>query len=272
MRGLLLLGLSLLGCGTASAQDRCTSSAPQIVDDVYKQVLERPADRDSAVFSDALASGRMTVREVVGEVAKSREHLERFFWRPVVVTVYRQMLQRDPSSQEMRAASSDLASGAATLDGFVAHTATRAANNEQEAVRILYRRLLGREPDADGLRSSTQMAQQQGIEAVAQTIINSGEYRQRAAQGGTATVNLAAYENGVALLYQHLLGRNPDRDGQQALTQLAAVYGLGAVVDRIVSSSEYSQRFGEDAVPGGRAVAFCSPERVPRQAIPRRRW
>ena len=43
-------------------QEPCTASPPQVVDEVYKQVLERPADPGSAGFSYALGSGEVTVR------------------------------------------------------------------------------------------------------------------------------------------------------------------------------------------------------------------
>ena len=267
----LLLGLVLMTASPAGAQERCSSSAAQIVDDVYKQVLERPADPASAPFTEALVSGRMTVREVVGAVGKSPEHLERIFWRPLIVTVYRQVLQRDPSEEERQIATRDLAAGTQTIDGFVAHTAARAANNEQDAVRILYRRLLGREPDPDGLRSNTELAQRHGIEAAAQSIVRSAEYRARA-NAAASPMEASAYEQGVRALYQRLLGRDADPDGLQASLQLASVYGLGAVVDRMVTSREYAERYGDYAVPGRAQQRFCAPTNVPtRTARPRGR-
>jgi hypothetical protein len=254
----LLLALCLLA-SPAAAQDNCTTSAARIVDDVYKQVLERPADPASAAFTEALVSGRMTVRAVVNDVAKSREHLERFFWQPVVGAVYRQVLQRDPSAEEQQLATRELMSGAQTVDAFVAHTASRAANNAQDAVAILYRRLLGREPDAEGLRNYTELAQRQGIEAVAQSIVASAEYRSRASSANAPSDSATAYEQGVRTLYQHLLGREADPAGLRSLTQIASTAGLAAVVDRITGSPEYIQRFGDYAIPGRPDQRFCAP-------------
>jgi hypothetical protein len=267
----LLLGLLVLIASPVSAQERCTTSAAQIVDDVFKQVLERPADPASAPLTEALATGRMTVRDLVADVAKSREHLERFFWRPLIVAVYRQVLRREPTNEEQEIAARDLMAGTQTVNGFVAHTAARAANNEQDAVRILYRRLLDRDPDPDGLRSHTEIAQRQGIEAAAQSIVASPEYRNRANATVGPTESAAFYEPGVRVMYRHLLGRDPDPDGLQSLTQLASVYGLPMVVDRMVTSREYTERYGDFAVPGRPDLRLCPPAIAPRGASPRRR-
>ena len=268
MGGWILLAFVLVSAGEAHAQS-CTTSAAQIVDDVYKQVLERPADPGSALFTEALLSGRMSVRDVVAAVAKSPEHLERFFWQPLVTTVYREVLRRNPSPQEQRIAVRDLMQNPGSVDSFVAHTATRAANNEQEAVRILYQRLLGREPDPGGLQSAIALAQRQGIAAVAESIVNSEEYQRRTYGRGIREATITPYEHGVAALYQHLLERPPDPEGARDLTQLASVYGLDSVVDRIVSSREYVGRYGEQGVPGRADVQFCAPDAGIRRARPR---
>jgi len=81
------------------------------------------------------------------------------------------------------------------------------------------------------------------------------------------------------MLYRHLLGRDPDPSLLQQSLQIAAVYDLNGVVDRIVASREYLDRYGEYAVPGRGDMRFCGPlnadrtaiPRVPRSAIPRRR-
>lgn len=242
-----------------SGQD-CTASAPQIVDDIYQQVLERPADRSSAALTQDLAAGRTTVRELVARVAKSPEHAERFFWNPIVSAVYRQVMRRDPSQEELRQGAADLANGQRQLPEFVARTATRAANNQEGAVRILYQRLLGRDPDESGLRSYTEMARRDGIEAVARSIVNSAEYRQAASSGRVPNADVAAYENAVKSLYRHVLGRDPDAAGLQDLTRIAVERDFALVVDRMVNSPEYDRLYGDHAVPG-RNVRYCGTTR-----------
>jgi hypothetical protein len=197
--------------GTAGTQD-CVASAPQVVDDVYQQVLERSADEASGALTQALASGRMTVRDVVREVAKSPEHAERFFWQP--------------------------------------------------AVQHLYRRLLGRDADPEGLQVFTERARTSGLGAAQRDIMASPEYQQK---GGTTSAmapgdNTAAYEAGVRSLYRHLLGREPDPVGLRDLTQRAMRNNFDAVIDRMLASPEYERLVGVNGVPG-RNITYCGPTR-----------
>jgi hypothetical protein len=245
--------------GGTAGQD-CTSSAAQVVDDVYQQVLERPADQSTAQLTQDLAAGRITVRQIVAQVAKSSEHAERFFWQPIVSAVYRQVMRREPTQEEIRLGAADLASAPGRLPEFVARTATRAVNNNQDAVRVLYQRLLGRDPDESGLRVYTEMAQRDGIEAVARSIVNSAEYRQAAGSGRVANADLAAYENAVKSLYRHLLGRDPDPAGLRDLTRIAVERSFNLVVDRMVASQEYTQLYGDHVVPG-RNSRYCGSTR-----------
>ena len=244
--------------GTAG-QATCEPNAARIVDDIYQQVLERPADRASAGHTQALASGQTTVRDLVAQLAKSAEHANRYFWHPVTTVVYRQMLNREPSQQELQQTSSDLAGGQRQLIDVIGRAARRAANTDEEAVRILYRRLLGREADEAGLRGFTEQARRDGIESVARDIAASAEYRQRTGSAGVH-IDDAAYESAVRSLYRHLLGRDPDGGAAQTFARTAASSGFEAVVDAIMNSAEYQQRYGNDVVPG-RGARYCGPTR-----------
>jgi hypothetical protein len=249
-----LLATSLLAA--PAAQQWCTG-ASQVVDAAYRQVLERPPDPASAGFVSAIESGRMTVRELVAALAKSPEHTNRFFWQPLVRAVYRQVLQRDPSADELQQATSQLSTSGTTIVDLVAQTAARAANGQDEAVRILYRRLLGREPDAGGLQSYTEMMRTQGIDAVARSIVASAEYRAHAGPDGVPSEDFAAYQQAVDTLYRHVLGRAPDPGGLHDLTAIAAAQGVNAVVDEMVNSREYAQLYGVDIVPGHPDMRLC---------------
>lgn len=244
--------------GTSGARQDCVANPAQVVDDVYQQVLGRPADPASAGMTQALAAGTMTVRQIVAQVAKSPEHAEKIYWRPLAATIYRQMLNRDPDEQELQQMAADLATGRRPMFEVVARTASRAASNEEEAVRILYRRLLGREADPQGLRDFTELARRDGIESVARAIVSSPEYRQRSA--AVAGEDAAAHENAVRSLYRHVLGREADPVGIKDLTRVATTGGFDAVVDRMVNSAEYERLYGDDVVPG-RSVRFCGPTR-----------
>ena len=78
---------------SASVQQPCITSAPQVVDDVYQHVLERSADPASAELSQGLASGQLNVRDVVSILVHSSEYGSRFFWPPIVAESYRQILE-----------------------------------------------------------------------------------------------------------------------------------------------------------------------------------
>ena len=88
----------------ALAQQPCTTDAGQVIEQVYRQVLERSADPGASVWVDRLSS-RTTVREIVRGIAKSPEHLERFGSQSrdnMVVDVYRHLLNRGPDPEGMK--------------------------------------------------------------------------------------------------------------------------------------------------------------------------
>ena len=94
-----------------AAQQPCTTDARQVVDELYRHMLERGADAGSAHWAQQLESGRMTVRELVRQIAKSEEHTQRF-WRQeageetpyfrAVGTLYRHILGRQPDAAGAR--------------------------------------------------------------------------------------------------------------------------------------------------------------------------
>lgn len=147
-RTIPLIGVLVLVPALASAQP-CTTDGQRVVDAIYRQILERPADRGSGNFVERLENGSANVRDLVREVAKSQEHVQRFLSNP----------------------------------------------NREE---------------------------------------------------------------GAAYLYRHLLGRQPDADGQRSHAQGLAKSGPGPVIDNFIDSPEYQQSFGNDAVPG-RRVRYCGP-------------
>ena len=88
----------------ALAQQPCTTDATQVIEQVYRQVLERSADPGASVWVDRLGRGT-TVREIVRGIAKSQEHLQRFGSQSrenMVVDVYRHLLNRGPDPEGMK--------------------------------------------------------------------------------------------------------------------------------------------------------------------------
>jgi len=132
-RGLLLAGLLALAPSYAMAQQPCTTDARRVVDELYRHMLERTSDSASQNWVEKLNSGT-TVRAIVREIARSQEHLQRFY------------------------------------------NSTEGANATRNSVATFYRHILGRQPDPGGWDSLTNLANQQGVQAVVDTIINSEEY------------------------------------------------------------------------------------------------
>jgi len=88
----------------ALAQQPCTTDAGQVIEQVYRQVLERSADPGASVWVDRLSS-RTTVREIIRGIAKSPEHMQRFGSQSrdnMVVDVYRHLLNRGPDPEGMK--------------------------------------------------------------------------------------------------------------------------------------------------------------------------
>jgi hypothetical protein len=98
--------------GLAMAQQPCTPDARQVVNELYRHMLERQADPGSAQWVQELESGRMTVRDVVRSIANSPEHMQRFgqpeagegtTYERSVARLYRHILGRQPDAVGQRA-------------------------------------------------------------------------------------------------------------------------------------------------------------------------
>lgn len=122
----------------AAAQQPCTTDTGRVVSELYRHILERAPDPGAQQWEQQLASGTMTVREVVRNLVTSQEHM-------------RQFGQREAGE----------------------------GTPYERAVGRMYRHLLARQPDSEGQQAHAQLAQQQGIAAVATSLINSQEYTQK---------------------------------------------------------------------------------------------
>lgn len=124
----------------------------------------------------------------------------------------------------------------------------------RRVVDELYRHMLerGADPSSQGwvdrLNSGTT------VRDIVRQIAQSPEHMQRffnASEGASAN------RNAIGNAYRHILGRQPDPGGLDAMTSLASSSGLSAVVDRIINSQEYTQMFGDWGVPGSGGLRFC---------------
>ena len=134
----------------------------------------------------------------------------------------------------------------------------------RHVVNELYRHILERQTDPASADWIEQL--QSGrttVREVVRSIVSSPEYRDRFiyAEAGEGT----PYERSIARFYRHMLGRQPDADGQRAFAQMAQQSGPLAVIDQILNSQEYNQQFGDWGVPGSGGVRFCAPANYSRQ-------
>ena len=168
-RAVVLLLAVVFAPSVAAAQQPCTADARHVVNELYRHMLERGTDPGSAHWVTQLETGRMTVRDVVREIASSPEYSQRFI-------------------------------------------RTEAGESQP-------------------------------------------------------------YERSVASLYRHILGRQPDPEGQRAFAVIAQRQGAAAVMQRLTTSREYSEQFGDWGVPGSGGVRYCGNGNVvsssqPAQADP----
>jgi hypothetical protein len=240
----------------ASAQS-CTNDAGQIVDSLYRQILEREPDTTSRQFVPQLAGGRTTVRQLAAELAKSPEHRAKL-WEPIVESTFRQVRNAAPEREHVQSVARSIADGRQTLDDVTVAFATEEvqAQPSDTAVIAMYRRLLGREPTETDVAHFKERLQREGPQAVATTIVGSSEYRQRFGRNAVPSQGTSPYEGSVRTLYRHLLGRDADAQGLAQFSRVAAESGFDAAIDQIMASPEYREKFGEQGVPGGSA-RYC---------------
>jgi phycobilisome linker polypeptide/uncharacterized protein DUF4214/EF hand domain-containing protein len=131
---MLLLALTF-SPAVVLAQQPCTTDARQVVNELYRHMLERGADAGSAGWAQQLESGRATVRDIVRQIAKSDEHTQRF-WK-------QEAGEDTPYSR---------------------------------ATGILYRHILGRQPDPEGARSWAAQGARSGVGGIVDQITGSPEY------------------------------------------------------------------------------------------------
>jgi phycobilisome linker polypeptide/uncharacterized protein DUF4214/EF hand domain-containing protein len=144
---------------------------------------------------------------------------------------------------------------------FVPSVATAQQPCTTDASRVvneLYRHMLERQADPGSSHWVQQLENgRMTVRDVVRGITTSPEYTQRFVY--TESGEGMPYERSVARLYRHILGRQPDAEGQRAFAQLAQRSGANAVIDRILASNEYNERFGDWGAPGSGGMRYCAP-------------
>ena len=240
----------------ASAQ-ACIDNAGEIVNGLYRQILEREPDTTSSGMLQQLASGRLTVRQAAAELAKSPEHRSKL-WEPIVESTFRQVRNAAPEREHVQSVARSLADGRQTLDDVaIAFAAEEVqSQNPETAVIAMYRRLLGRDPSEADVAHFRERLQREGPQAVATTLVTSPEYRDRFGRNSVPSQGTSPYAQSVRTLYRHLLGRDADPEGLAQFTRLASESGFDRTIDQMMASAEYREKYGEQGVPGG-SMRYC---------------
>jgi Ca2+-binding EF-hand superfamily protein len=96
----------VLAVPAASSAQNCTNDARQVVNAIYRQVLERaPNGGEATAWVNQLSGSQTTVRELVQNIASSAEHRQRFLngtsdseRRNAVSNLYKHILGREPDA------------------------------------------------------------------------------------------------------------------------------------------------------------------------------
>ena len=276
----------------AVAQQPCTTEGRQVIEQVYRQVLERSADPGASIWLDRLSTGA-TVREIVRGIAKSQEHLQRVGSQSrenMVVDVYRHLLNRGPDPEGMKNAGMlvSIRGSASLVDQLVdspeyqqrfgdwtvpgsslrycargdqsSRQASRNArdreNTEQpcttnagRVIEQVYRQVLERSADPGASVWVDRLSTGATVREIVRGFAKSQEHLQR--------FGSQSRDDMVVDVYRHLLNRGPDPEGMRNAGMIVSMRGSASLVDQLVDSPEYRQRFGEWSVPGSN-VRYCA--------------
>jgi len=114
-----------------------------------------------------------------------------------------------------------------------------------DTVNAAYRQVLKREADWPGCEPHLRALEggARTVRGVVRELLQSEEWKMR-------FINDHPLPEIVIALYSCALARAPDRTGWNDLMAWAARDNWAPVIDQFVSSVEYTDRFGEDTVPG----------------------
>jgi hypothetical protein len=146
---------------------------------------------------------------------------------------------------------------ALTFVSSVAAAQQPCTTDANRVVSELYRHILERGPDAGAQHWQQQLANgSMTVRDVVRNLVTSQEHTQRfgQAEAGEGT----QYERAVSRMYRHVLGRQPDGDGQRTYAETAQRQGMNAVAESLLNSQEYRNSFGDWGVPGSGGMTFCA--------------
>jgi hypothetical protein len=128
-------------------------------------------------------------------------------------------------------------------------------SDARPVVNELYRHMLERNADARSNYWVQQLQRGRTVRDLVREFAKSDEHVERfwRRESGETTPYLRA----VGTLYRHILAVQPDAATARTFANQAARRGLDPVVDQIVDSADYTQRFGDWGVPGSGGLQYC---------------
>jgi Ca2+-binding EF-hand superfamily protein len=151
----------------------------------------------------------------------------------------------------MRVITALLMTGTLAVPGLA--SAQNCTTDARQVVSAIYRQVLERNPNGNEAQTWVNQLSngQTTVRELVQRFAASAEHLQRFLPGESEGSRRQAVTN----LYKHILGREPDAGGLEAHLE-AAARDIDIVISSMISSAEYQQKYGEQAVPG-QNVRYC---------------
>jgi hypothetical protein len=141
--------------------------------------------------------------------------------------------------------------GALILVPSLAAAQQPCTTDARRVVDEIYRHVLERAPDNGSTVWVERLMSGTTVREIVRGIAKSPEHLQRFGTENRDSV--------IRTMYRHLLNREPDPQGHRDAVNTAARRGLTVVIDQLVESPEYQQKFGDWQVPGSSGVTYCAP-------------
>jgi hypothetical protein len=113
----------------------------------------------------------------------------------------------------------------------------------------VYRQVLERSADPGASVWVDRLSNRTTVREIVRGIAQSPEHLQR--------FGSQSRDNMVVDVYRHLLNRGPDPEGMKNAGIFVTMRGSASLVDQLVDSPEYRERFGDWTVPGS-SVRYCA--------------
>jgi ADP-ribosylglycohydrolase len=167
-----------------------------IVESTFRQVRNAAPEREHVqAVARSIAEGRQTLDDVA--IAFAAEEVQSQNPDTAVIAMYRRLLGRDPSEADVahfrqrlqtegpQAVATTLVTSPEYRERFGRNAVpSQGASPYEQSVRTLYRHLLGRDADPQGLAHFTRVATENGFDAAIDQMLASAEYREKYGEQG----------------------------------------------------------------------------------------